>query len=415
MERALSAPLAETREYIGIALRAAELAETAADIAMKAACRSGNTSSHRLEEAMHVAHQHACEAEKYGRWARDWRHDGVDERVVEQYARRAVDAAGRAQNAAGVELTTSELRAALQALVPEDVRERLEVERRRWEVEYEAAERAATGMDERNRIQAACNQATAEEYVPLLGWAQGHLRVMQAAASGRLYRHEGRTRLASQTGVWEGGRRISRPRTQELYAAGFLAAVPAAGRVQVVRPSPAGATALALVELHPAGLYETDRQAYEARYVRAARSWMNSDGKKAAARRLPPLDDLALLAYRRPVTLDEQAEQAARLDAEATECWESEGGYCPGIETPRPAPGPGSPTVAAQPVPGPQRLPTREEHVRIRNTILSRVDGRPPTRRPVPPGERPAPRPGVLPAGDRRKARPVAVHQPALF
>jgi hypothetical protein len=191
--------------------------------------------------------------------------------------------------------------------------------------------------------------------VAALGWTAGHVRVLEAAVSGRLYWRDGRARQAAQPGVWEGGRKVSAERTQALYAARFLSAVRQDDGTRVLIPSPMGQVALELARLHPEGLYLSDKAAYEARYAHAKRKGMSSDEKKAAARRLPPVDAIALRLYRRPVTL---AEQEPRAQLESAELWEDEGGYCPGVQTPRPAAGPrveatqsaAAPDSAASPV-----------------------------------------------------------------
>lgn len=128
-------------------------------------------------------------------------------------------------------------------------------------------------------------------------------------------------------------------------AAGYLAAVDAADGVSVLVPTPSGQVALELARLHPAGLYENDKAAYEARYARVAKRHKRMDDKKAAARRLPALGSGTVRRYQRPVTLVEQEERAAR---EAAEQWEDEGGYCPSVETPRPAVE-DAPAAAAEP------------------------------------------------------------------
>ncbi|WP_411153060.1 hypothetical protein [Streptomyces sp. A30] len=318
---------------IRVARQAAELAVAAADEAMKAVCRSrsGNTTS--LEDVMHAAHTEAREAEQYADWAEQWEADGVAAHALARYAARAVDAAVRAQTAAGLEATAAVLRAALQRrLTPEELAER-ESARRREEARRESEERAATGMDCDNRRLASMNAYFAEDFVPELGWTAGHVRVLEAAEAGRLYRRDGQVRRAPQPGVWSGGRRISRERTQALHAARFLAAVRGCDGTLVLIPSPMGQVALEFARLYPAGLYETDRAAYEARYARVAKRGRSREDTKAAARRLPLLNSSALRLYRRPVTLVEQEERAQR---EAETQWEGEGGYCFGVEMPRP-------------------------------------------------------------------------------
>ncbi|WP_086810253.1 hypothetical protein [Streptomyces reticuliscabiei] len=318
---------------IRVARQAAELAVDAADEAMNAVCRSRSSDPTRLEEVMHAAHKEACEAEQYANWAEQWEADGVAAYVLARYAARAVDAAVRAQTTAGLEVTAAVLRAALQRrLTPEEHADR-ERARRREEARCEAEERAATGMDWDNRRRASMNAYFAEDFVPQLGWSAGHVRVLEAAETGRLYRRDGQVRRAPQPGAWSGGRRVSRERTQALHAARFLAAVPRRDGTVVLIPSPMGQVALELARLYPAGLYETDRAAYEARYARVARRGRSREDTKAAARRLPLLVSSALRLYRRPVTLVEQEERAQR---EAETQWEDEGGYCFGVEMPCP-------------------------------------------------------------------------------
>ncbi|MEU5091034.1 hypothetical protein [Streptomyces sp. NPDC021356] len=320
-----------------VAHEAAELAVAAADEAMNAVCRSRSGNAARLEQVMHVTHREATEAEGYAARAQQWATDPeMPDSALNYCARGAVDHAVRAQAAAGVEVTAVALRTALERkLTPQEHAER-ESQQRREEAEQEATERAATGMDSENRHLAATNVYLAKGIVPALGWTAGHVRVLEAAETGRLYWLDGKARQAAEHGVWSGGRRISRERTQDLRAAGFLVAVDAADGVSVLALTPMGQVALELARLYPAGLHESDKAAYEARYARVAKRYKRMDDKKAAARRLPALAGGTVRRYRRPVTLIEQEARAAR---EAAEQWEDEGGYCPGVETPRPAPG----------------------------------------------------------------------------
>src|SRR5690606_10344148 len=161
-----------------------------------------------------------------------------------------------------------------------------------------------TGMDSDNRHLARMNAYLAESAVPALGWSAGHVRVLEASETGRLYWRDGQARQAAAHGVWSGGRRVHRERTQDLRAAGFLAA--AAAGAQVLTPTPMGQVALDLARLRPAGLYDSDTAAYEARYARVAKRYKRMDDKKAAARRLPALEYGVVGWYRRPVTLAEQ-------------------------------------------------------------------------------------------------------------
>ncbi|MCX5079019.1 hypothetical protein OG321_42245 [Streptomyces sp. NBC_00424] len=326
------------RTCIRVARTAAALAEAAADEAMYAACRSRSGNTTRLDQIMHAAHKEACQARKFANWTTAWETGDVAEHAVIGYAGGAVDAAIRAQAAAGVEVTAAALRAELERpLTAVELAER-ENERRRAAAQEEAEQQAATGMDQDNRRHADRNRWFAKGYVPELGWTAGHVRVLEAAADGRLYWRGRQAWRAARPGQWTGGRKISRERTDALYGARFLTAVLQADGTRVLTPSPMGAVALEYARLHPAGLHENDRAAYEARYATVAKRHKRRDDRKAAARRLPPLDPSAMRAYRRPVTLAEQ-EAAAQESAEqraATEQWDNEGGHCPDMPTPRP-------------------------------------------------------------------------------
>ncbi|MCR8945053.1 DUF6248 family natural product biosynthesis protein [Streptomyces sp. OUCMDZ-4982] len=342
------------------ARQAAELAAAADDLALSAACRSTSRTQDRRDAVMHAVHREAVEAESHAARAEQYAADpSMPDSALLYCARGAVDYAVRAQEAAGVEATAAALRTELERkLTPAEHAER-ESERRRAEAEEEAEERAATGMDAVNRHLARMNAYFAESAVPRLGWTAGHVRVLEAAETGRLYQCDGQVRQAAERGTWSGGRKISRERTQDLHAAGFLAAVDAADGVRVLAATPMGQVALDLARLYPEGLYESDRAAYEARYARVAKLHKRMDDKKAAARRLPALEYVG--RYRRPVTLVEQEARAAR---EAAEQWEDEGGHCPGVETPAPAVdklrpaaveprGEDAPTAAAEPAAAP--------------------------------------------------------------
>lgn len=329
-----------------VAREAAALAAAADDQALNAVCRSSSGNAARLEKAMHAVHAEAVEAERYAALAEQWAADPeMPDSALHHCARGAVDHAVRAQETAGGEATAAALRTELERrLTPEERAER-ESERRRAEAEQEAAERVATGMDSDNRHLAVMNGYLAESAVPLLGWTVGHVRVLEAAETGRLYWRDAQARRAAERGVWSGGRRVNRQRTQELRDAGFLVAVDAAGDTSVFMPTLMGQVALELARLYPAGLYDSDRAAYEARYARVAKRYRRMDDKKAAARRLPALEYGAVRRYQRPVTLIEQEARAAR---EASSQWEDEGGYCPGVEAPRPTSAHPAPARAAE-------------------------------------------------------------------
>ncbi|MFI5808702.1 DUF6248 family natural product biosynthesis protein [Streptomyces sp. NPDC051561] len=350
-------PVAPARTTaVETARQAAALAVAAADTAMHAASHAPCGQSAHREDAMHAAHKEACESERYARLAQD---PSGDEHRRARYAALAVEAAVRAQTAAGTETTAAALRTRPERPATAEQRAwraQWESAARAQETQEEARARAVTGMDSDNRDREARNRDLAEDFVSALGWTIGHLRVVEAAATGRLFWRGGRARLASRPGVRDGGRLVSKDRTLPLYAARFLVAAGHDDGVRQLTLSPMGERALALVRLHPAGLYPDDRAAYEARYTLSAKRWMSSDQKKAAARRLPPLDHLALRFYRRPVTLAEQEERAGR---EAQEQWEDEGGYCPGVPTPSPVAAPAAPRppAAARPEAAPRTAP----------------------------------------------------------
>ncbi|MGW7292874.1 hypothetical protein ACWGIB_10865 [Streptomyces xiamenensis] len=296
-----------------------------------AAARNGRPgAAARLESVMHAAHREAVEAERHADRAQQYAEDAdMPSSALLYCAREAVGHAVRAQLTAGVETTAAGLRGELErTLTAAEYIER-ERARRREEAEREAQQRAATGMDSENRDQSARNRYFAEKHVAELGWTPGHVRVLEAAESGRLYWRGGRARQAAHHGRWNGGRRISHERTQALFAARFLAAVRQDSDTHVLIPSPMGQVALELARLHPAGLHASDRAAYEFRLAQVRRRYKRRDDQKAAARRLPPLDSIPQRRYRKPVTLTEQHERAER---EAAERWEDEGG--PTVRTP---------------------------------------------------------------------------------
>lgn len=118
-----------------------------------------------------------------------------------------------------------------------------------------------------------------------------------------------------------------------------------------------------------------DQDAYQARYDQVAKRYDRSDDKKAAARRLPPLEHSALRNYRRPVTLVEQELQAQHAAAEQ---WEDEGGYCPGVQAPRPnaeTSATSAPTAARPPVSTAPAAPAGQEL--LRRLFAPRADAEP--------------------------------------
>ena len=305
-----------------VAAEAALLAVIAADDATAAVCRSRSGTA-QLEAAMHAAHREAVEAARHADHAEQYADDPeMPASALAYCARQAVHHAVLAQTAAGVENTAAALRAELdRVLTPAELAER-ERARRQEEAQREAEQQAATGMDRQNREQAASNLYLAEHHVAELGWTTGHLRVMEAAATGRLYWRGGRARLAVRHGEWTGGRRISQERTQALLTAKFLTAAQHSDGTHLLTPSPMGNVALELARLHQSGLHASDHAAYEARFARVRRRHKRRDDQKAAARRLPPLEPSAQKLYRKPVTIAAQqalaSQQAPHDPAPAT-------------------------------------------------------------------------------------------------
>ena len=324
-----------------VAGEAALLAVIAADDAMSAVCRSRSGNAH-LETAMHAAHHEATEAARYADRAEQYADDPeMPASALAYCARQAVHHAVLAQAAAGVEPTAAGLRAELdRVLTPAEQAER-ESARRQEEAQHEAEQRAATGMDRENRERAASNRHFAQQYVAELGWTTGHLRVMEAAATGRLYWRDGRARLAARHDEWTGGRRVSHERTQALLTAKFLTAAQQGDDIRVLTPSPMGHAALELALLHQAGLHATDRAAYEARFARVRRRHKRRDDQKAAARRLPPLDPSAQRLYQKPVTIAEQQALSAQqtpVEPVPASPPETGAGHRPAVILPQPAP-----------------------------------------------------------------------------
>ncbi|MFE4639207.1 hypothetical protein ACFRJ1_38295 [Streptomyces sp. NPDC056773] len=316
-----------------VARQAATLAATAADSAMTAVCHARSGAAARLEAVMHAAHEQAVEAERHADRAEQYANDpDMPNTALAYCARAAVDHAVRAQSAAGAETTAADLRAELERKLTAAEQAEKETARRRDEAEHEAAERAATGMDRENRDRAAMNQHLAEHHVAELGWTAGHVRVLEAAESGRLYWRDGQARQAARPGVWSGGRRISRDRTKALFAARFLIAVRQDDGTRLLAPSPMGQAALELARLNPAGLHTSDQAAYDARLAKVRRRHKRRDDQKAAARQLPPLGSSAQRLYQRPVTLVEQEEHAG---TDAIGEREDEGDRCLAVKTSR--------------------------------------------------------------------------------
>ncbi|WP_338059637.1 XF1762 family protein [Streptomyces nanshensis] len=315
-----------------VAKQASVLAARAADEAMYAAARSRAGETARLDAVMLAAHEQATEAERLARLAA--KNAGIgDGSTARALALRAVSHAALAQQTAGIEETAAELATSL-------VRQRSALERRAERdaaAETEAELRAATGMDEHNRVQLDVARSTAVDAVPALGWSRGHLRAMEAADAGRLYRRDGRAWDGGTPGRWDGGRPVARERVLMLASAGFLAICRGKDRRIIVTPM--GSLALYLARLYPDGVFADDKAAYAARLAACRRPWSRKDELKEAARRLRPLDEHTLRTFTWPVTIAEQEAQAAEL---AHGAWEDDGGAVPEIA--RAKAGPRGPT-----------------------------------------------------------------------
>ncbi|MFE0580744.1 hypothetical protein [Streptomyces sp. NPDC058874] len=352
-----------------VAGEAALLAVIAADDAM-AAVRRSSTGTARLEAAMHAAHQEAVEAARHADRAEQYAVDPeMPASSLAYCARQSVHHAVLAQAAAGVEVTAAGLRAELdRVLTPEEQAER-ERARRQEEDRREAEEQAATGMDRPNREQAASNLYLAERHVAELGWSTGHLRVMEAAATGRLYWRGRRARLAVRRGEWTGGRRISQERTQALLTAKFLTAAQHSDDTHVLTPSSMGHVALELARLHQAGLHASDHTAYEARFARVRRRHKRRDDQKAAARRLPPLDPSAQKLYQKPITIAEQQARASQqppVDPAPASPPDTGAAPRPAAALPQSAPVPTTaPRTPAPPLPKPRRALPRARPIPV--------------------------------------------------
>ncbi|MGW0673484.1 hypothetical protein [Streptomyces sp. NPDC002746] len=312
--------------FVDVAERAVQLASTAADAAERAVARSRGRDTAKRDEAMWAAHDAFKETQKYAKWTGE---DAgtVTVSTLRNYVNSAIEAAERAQLAAGMPSTTAALRDLIaepwtQARADEEARR--EQERREWEAQYEAEERERTGLDADNRIRLIIVRDVAAEHVPNLGWSQGMLSVMKQAATGQLYYRDG--------AVWNGRRRVSKDRTLMLARSGFMSIGPKPDRR--IGVTPMGDTALYLVELHPDGIHPDDKAAYEARYLVARRLRRNKEDTKALARQLPRIDQWTQRWSTRPVTLVEQERQAAEL---AEQTWADEGGAIPNVDRPRQA------------------------------------------------------------------------------
>ncbi|MEU5193573.1 toprim domain-containing protein [Streptomyces scabiei] len=307
-----------------VADRAFRYADEAADGAQRAASRSSTRNEERLESVMFAAHAHWLDAERHHGGAREAHADGQKSRL-EYHVTEVISAAVETQRAAGVATTADALKGVLEGLKPATERARLAEARAQLEAELDElkAEKdrqltAVTRMDAANRERLQRVRWRAESAVPELGWWPTLAQDMAHAYQGRLWLDEaGAPRLLKKTADSGGvvaGRRVNADRVAMLRAAGFLVTGTDSETSTLLHPSAMGREALYLATLYPEGLHADARIAYEARYQASRRPWMNSEERKSAARRLPPLDRHAMRAVReKPVLLvDDQVPQISR-------------------------------------------------------------------------------------------------------
>ncbi|MFI9772179.1 toprim domain-containing protein [Streptomyces sp. NPDC052415] len=301
-----------------VADQAFQYADEAANRAQRAAARASTRNEERLEAVMHAAHAHWLAAEHHHDGAREAHADGQKSRL-EYYASEVISAAVETQRAAGVATTADALREVLEGLKPATERARQAELREQLQAELDRELTAVTRMDAANRDRLLSAQWRAESAVPELGWWPALAADMAHAHQGRLWLDEtGTPRLVKWTddGGVVAGRKVDAARVAMLRAAGFLVTGTEGETSRPLRPSDMGREALYLATLYPEGLHEDARAAYEARYEQSRRSWMNSEERKSAARRLPPLDRHAMRAVReKPVLLEE--DQIPQISTEA--------------------------------------------------------------------------------------------------
>ncbi|MFF7953718.1 hypothetical protein [Streptomyces griseorubiginosus] len=354
-----------------IADRAFQHADKAADGAQRAASRASTRNEERLEKVMHAAHAHWLVAERHYGGARKAHADGQKSRL-EYHATEVISAAVETQRVAGVAMTADALKEVLEGLKPATERARLAEARAQLqaELDQQKAEQdreltAVTRMDAANRDRLQQVRWHAERAVPALGWWPTLAADMAHAFQGRLCLDEtGTPRLLKTTadGGVVAGRKVNAERVAMLRAAGFLQTGTDSGASTLLHPTDVGREALYLATLYPEGLHADERAAYEARYARARRTWMNNEQRKSAARRLPPLDPHAMRAVReKPVLVEDDqipqisAEGAARhadMAELAQRLWRwmamSHGEESNAIQAPSTAPAPEPEALAAE-------------------------------------------------------------------
>ncbi|MEU1465299.1 hypothetical protein ABZ467_32450 [Streptomyces sp. NPDC005727] len=311
---------------MGLADRAFQYADEAANGAQRAAAQSSAQNEERLEAVMHAAHAHYLVAERHHGMARKAHADGLRTRL-EHHASEVISAAAETQRAAGVVTTADALKEVLEGLKPaaerarqEAAREQLQAELERLKAERDRELTAVTRMDAANRELLQGAQWRAESAVPALGWWPALAADMAHAHQGRLWLDEtGAPRLVKEItgGRVVAGRKVNADRVAMLRAAGFLVTGTDGETSALLHPSAMGREALYLATLYPEGLHADERAAYEARYKASRQPGMNNEERKSAARRLPPLDRHAMRASRvKPVLLEEsQVPQISMEDA----------------------------------------------------------------------------------------------------
>ncbi|MFE9250722.1 toprim domain-containing protein [Streptomyces sp. NPDC007088] len=320
-----SDPQAQLAALMDVADRAFQYADEAVNRAQRAAARSSTRSQERLDAVMFAAHAHWLEAERHHRMAQEAHADGHRSRL-EHSVSEVIDAAVDTQRTAGLATTADALKEVLEGLKPAaqrareaEAREQLEAELDRLRAQEDKELTAVTRLDATNRDLLRDARWRAENDVPDLGWWPALAADMAYAHQGRLLLDEtGSPRLVKKSadGRVVAGRKVNAERVAMLRAAGFLVTGTDGETPTLLHPSDMGREALYLATLYPEGLHADERAAYEARYAAARRPWMNSEERKSAARRLPPLAPHAVRAVReKPVLLDQG--QLPQISADA--------------------------------------------------------------------------------------------------
>lgn len=300
-----------------LANRAFQYAEDAANGAERVAARSTPGTQEKLDAVMFATHASWVDAKRHHRMAREAHADGQRSRL-EHHASQVINAAVDTQEAAGVATTAQALADVLDGLRPAAERARRAEAWKKLQEELDRELTAVTRMDAVNRDLLRRARWHAENEVPGLGWWPALVADLTHAHQGLLCLDEtGTPRLMKKPadGAMVPGRKVNAGRVAMLRTAGFLETTVDGETPTLLHPSSMGREALYLATLYPEGLHADERAAYEARYAAGRRPWMNSEERKSAARRLPPLQHHAMRAVReKPVLLEEA--QVPRISAD---------------------------------------------------------------------------------------------------